>query len=105
VGSAFANMIRNLALVRSLSYMVYVCCLASAPAQTPVASTEVADALLDRMIATNVLTTAGAPPFHAVLEISSEASSATEHHGRIELFWAAPTSYFLSWTHLNLVRP
>jgi len=47
------------------------------------------------MIATNVLTTPGAPPFHAILEISSEASSATEHHGRIEVFWADPTSYYL----------
>ena len=47
------------------------------------------------MIATNVLTTPGAPPFHAILEISSEASSATEHHGRIEVLWADPTSYYL----------
>ena len=47
------------------------------------------------MIATNVLTTPDAHPFHAVLVISSEASSAHEHHGRIEVFWADPTSYFL----------
>lgn len=47
------------------------------------------------MIATNVLTTPGAPSFHAILEIISEASTSTEHHGRIELYWAAPTSYSL----------
>ena len=47
------------------------------------------------MIASNVLTTPGAPPFHAILEITSEASSSTEHHGRIEVFWADPTSYSL----------
>jgi hypothetical protein len=65
------------------------------PTQTPITNTDTADALLDHMIAANVLTTAGAPPFHAILEIDSEASSATEHHGRIEVFWAEPTSYFL----------
>jgi hypothetical protein len=67
----------------------------SAFSQTPTMSTEAADALLDHMIATNVLTTPGAPPFHAILEISSEASSATEHHGRIEVFWADQASYYL----------
>ena len=67
----------------------------SIPAQTPATNTDAADALLDHMIATNVLTTPGAPPFHAILEISSEASSSTEHHGRIEVFWTNPTSYFL----------
>jgi hypothetical protein len=65
-------------------------------AQTPATNTDAADALLDHMIATNVLTTPGAPPFHAILEISGEAGSATEHHGRIEIFWAEPTSYYLN---------
>jgi hypothetical protein len=78
-----------------LAYLACSCCVMSTPAQTPSANTKSADALLDHMIATNVLTTPGAPPFHAILEIGAEASSATEHHGRIELFWAAPTSYFL----------
>jgi hypothetical protein len=78
-----------------LAYFACACCIVSAPAQTPATNTDVADALLDHMIATNVLTTPGAPPFHAILEISSEASSATEHHGRIEVFWADPTSYYL----------
>jgi hypothetical protein len=67
----------------------------SVPAQMPATNTDTADALLDHMIATNVLTTPGAPPFHAILEITSEASSSTEHHGRIEMFWADPTSYSL----------
>lgn len=68
----------------------------SALAQAPATNTDAADALLDHMIATNVLTTPAAPPFHAILEISSEAGSATEHHGRIEIFWADPTSYYLN---------
>ncbi len=67
----------------------------SVPAQMPATNTDTADALLDHMIAANVLTTPGAAPFHAILEISSEVSSATEHHGRIEVFWADPTSYVL----------
>jgi len=82
-------------LLSRLAYLACACCVVSATARTPAANTDAADALLDHMIATNVLTTPGAPPFHAILEISSEASSATEHHGRIEVFWADPTSYFL----------
>jgi hypothetical protein len=54
-----------------------------------------ADSILDSAISANVLTTPGAFPFHAVLEISSEASSATQHHGQIEIFWATPTHYSL----------
>jgi hypothetical protein len=82
-------------LLSGLAYLACACCVVSAPAQTPATNTDAADALLDHMIATNVLTTPGAPPFHAILEINSEASSATEHHGRIEVFWADPTSYYL----------
>jgi hypothetical protein len=82
-------------LLNGLALWACVCWLVSAPAQTPATSTDAADALLDHMIAANVLTTPGAPPFHAILEISSEASSATEHHGRIEVLWADPTSYYL----------
>jgi len=82
-------------LLSRLAYLACVCCVVSATAQTPATNTAAADALLDQMIATNVLTTPGAPPFHAILEISGETSSATEHHGRIEVFWADPTSYYL----------
>src|SRR5258708_23800267 len=79
--------------LRGLAYLACACSVVSASVQAP--ATNFADALLDQMIATNVLTTPGAPPFHAILEISSEASSATEHHGRIEVFWADPASYYL----------
>lgn len=78
-----------------MTYLACACFATSASAQTPAANTAANDALLDHMIATNVLTTPGARPFHAILEITSEASSSTDHHGRIEVFWAAPTSYFL----------
>lgn len=88
------------ALMRaSLSYFacwVSTCCFLTAAAQTTAKNTAADDALLDRMIATNVLTTPGAAPFHAILEITSEASSSTEHHGRIEVFWEEPSSYSLT---------
>ena len=83
---------------RSLSYLACLICafgVLTVSAQTPVTSTVVDDALLDHMIAANVLTTPGASPFHAILEITSEATSSTEHHGLIEVFWATPTSYSL----------
>jgi hypothetical protein len=82
----------------SLSYLAYLVrsyCVLAASAHTLATNTAADDALLDRIIATNVLTTPGAPPFHAILEITSEASSSTEHHGRIEVFWADPASYSL----------
>jgi hypothetical protein len=78
-----------------IAYLVCACCVLTASAQSPAVNTAADDALLDHMIATNVLTTASAPPFHAILEITSEPSSSTEHHGRIEIFWADPTSYSL----------
>jgi hypothetical protein len=86
-------------MLRMPALLSFVGCMTCAyglvSAQTSSTNTAAADALLDRMIVANVLTTPGAPPFHAVLEISSEPSSATEHHGQIELFWAKPTSYSL----------
>ncbi len=78
-----------------LAYLACACCVLSASSQTSAVNTAADDALLDRMIATNVLTTPGAPPFHAILEISNEAFSPKEHHGRVELYWAASTSYLL----------
>ncbi|QEE28726.1 hypothetical protein FTW19_12380 [Terriglobus albidus] len=77
------------------AYLLYAYCTLMASGQTSATNTAADDALLDRMIAANVLTTPGAPPFHAILEITSESSSSTEHHGRIEVFWEDPTSYSL----------
>jgi hypothetical protein len=81
--------------LNGIAYLVCACCVLTASAQSPAVDTAEDEALLDHMIATNVLTTPSAPPFHAILEIISEPSSSTEHHGRIEIFWADPTSYSL----------
>jgi hypothetical protein len=71
--------------------------IAAAPAQkAPVADTTAADALLDRTVAAHVLTTPGAQPFHAVLDIAVEKSTDPNRHGRIELFWSAPGTYALN---------
>ena len=75
--------------------MALFCCATSIAAQTPSGTADADNALLNHMIAANVLTTSGEPPFHAVLEFSSEVSSSTEHRGRIEVFWAEPHLYFL----------
>jgi hypothetical protein len=90
-----ADMFSNRVFLRSIAFMALVCCAMLAAAQIPATTSDPDSALLDHMIAANVLTTPGAPPFHAILEISGETSRASEHHGRIEVFWADPTSYYL----------
>jgi hypothetical protein len=67
-----------------------------ATAQQPSsAGTSATDLILDQARKTNVLTTPGAPPFHAVLDITSEKSDDQVHQGTIDLVWADPSHYRL----------
>ncbi len=60
------------------------------------ANTSATDALLDQARKTNVLTTSGAPPFHAFLDITSEKPDDHQaHQGSIDLVWADPSHYRL----------
>ena len=83
------------------AYLIFACCIPAASAQ--MSATD--DAWLEHFVSTDVLTTAGALPFHAILEIASDGDSSTEHHGRIEVFRAEPAKYFLKVETPNSGRP
>jgi hypothetical protein len=65
----------------------------SATAQQASADTVATDALLNQVRKTNVLTSVGAPPFHASLNITSSEPDDQVHTGDIDFLWADPTHY------------
>jgi hypothetical protein len=75
--------------------VVGLTCTRTVAQETPGPDTSATDALLDQARKANVLTTPGAPPFHAVLDITSETDDDTAHQGSIDLVWADPTHYRL----------
>jgi len=58
-------------------------------------SSDDAASLVRQAMTKNVLTTPGAPPFHAVLDIQPDPKGPDTQNGRVELFWAAPKHYVL----------
>ena len=54
-----------------------------------------AASLVQQAAKDNVLSTPGAPPFHAVLDIQPDPKGPQTQQGRIELFWATPEHYEL----------
>jgi hypothetical protein len=76
-------------------FVVSVPCGRVAAQQHSAPDTSATDALLEQARRVNVLTTPGAPPFHAVLDITSDDPDDHTHKSTIDLVWADPTRYRL----------